>query len=438
MCYNYEKVCQDTKIRNGDDYIMIIQRSSYLNKLISRKHNGLIKVITGVRRCGKSFLLFNLFHNHLVSSGVDEDHIIEVALDDRSNKHLRDPDNMLSFVKGKIKDNEIYYIILDEIQMLNEFEDVLNSFLHIRNADVYVTGSNSRFLSSDVITEFRGRGDEIRVHPLSFREYVSAFNGTVDEAWEEYYTYGGLPLILTRNDDEEKSEYLISLFQKVYLTDIVDRHSINNSEELNELVDILSSAIGSLTNPLKLSKTFKSMKNKDISDKTINCYLDYLTDAFLLSKAVRYDIKGKKYINSPSKYYFEDIGLRNARLNFRQMEENHIMENIIYNELRIRGYRVDVGVIEKFEKNADEKTVRKLLEIDFIATKGSEKYYIQSAFTLDTPEKQEQEEKPLNTIFDSFKKIVIVRDSIKLRRNEQGIVTMGIKQFLLDENSLAL
>ena len=417
---------------------MIIQRDSYLNKLTSRKQNGLIKVVTGVRRCGKSFLLFNLFHNHLVSSGVDEDHIIEVALDDRSNKHLRDPDNMLSFVKGKIKDNEMYYIILDEIQMLDEFEDVLNSFLHIRNADVYVTGSNSRFLSSDVITEFRGRGDEIRVHPLSFREYVSAYQGTVDEAWEEYYTYGGLPLILTRNDDEEKSEYLISLFQKVYLTDIIDRHGINNSEELNELVDILSSAIGSLTNPLKLSNTFKSMKNKEISDKTINCYLDYLTDAFLLSKAVRYDIKGKKYINSPSKYYFEDIGLRNARLNFRQTEENHIMENIIYNELRIRGYRVDVGVIEKFERNADGKIVRKLLEVDFIATKGSEKYYIQSAFALDTPEKREQEERPLNTIGDSFKKIVIVRDNIKLRRNEQGIVTMGIKQFLLEENSLVL
>ena len=417
---------------------MIIQRNSYLNKLISRKQNGLIKVVTGVRRCGKSFLLFNLFHNHLVNSGVDEDHIIEIALDDRSNKNLRDPDNMLSFVKEKIRDNAMYYIILDEIQMLDEFEDVLNSFLHIRNADVYVTGSNSRFLSSDVITEFRGRGDEIRVHPLSFREYVSAYQGTVDEAWEEYYTYGGLPLILTRNDDEEKSEYLISLFQKVYLTDIIDRHGINNSEELNELVDILSSAIGSLTNPLKLSNTFKSMKNKDISDKTINCYLDYLTDAFLLSKAVRYDIKGKKYINSPSKYYFEDIGLRNARLNFRQTEENHIMENIIYNELRIRGYRVDVGVIEKFERNADGKIVRKLLEVDFIATKGSEKYYIQSAFALDTPEKREQEERPLNTIGDSFKKIVIVRDNIKLRRNEQGIVTMGIKQFLLEENSLVL
>ena len=431
-------MCPDTKIRNGDDFIMIIQRNSYLNKLISRKQNGLIKVVTGVRRCGKSFLLFNLFHNHLVNSGVDEDHIIEIALDDRSNKNLRNPDNMLSFVKEKIKDNAMYYIILDEIQMLDEFEDVLNSFLHIRNADVYVTGSNSRFLSSDVITEFRGRGDEIRVHPLSFREYVSAYQGTVDEAWEEYYTYGGLPLILTRNDDEEKSEYLISLFQKVYLTDIIDRHGINNSEELNELVDILSSAIGSLTNPLKLSNTFKSMKNKEISDKTINCYLDYLTDAFLLSKAVRYDIKGKKYINSPSKYYFEDIGLRNARLNFRQTEENHIMENIIYNELRIRGYRVDVGVIEKFERNADGKIVRKLLEVDFIATKGSEKYYIQSAFALDTPEKREQEERPLNTIGDSFKKIVIVRDNIKLRRNEQGIVTMGIKQFLLEENSLVL
>lgn len=417
---------------------MVIKRDLYLNKLISRKHNGLIKVVTGVRRCGKSFLLFDLFHEHLISSGIDKEHIIEVALDDRSNKSLRDPDNMLTYVKEHIRDDLMYYIILDEVQLLDEFEDVLNSFLHIRNADVYVTGSNSRFLSSDVITEFRGRGDEIRVHPLSFREYVSAFNGTIDEAWEDYYTYGGLPLILNRNGDEEKSEYLISLFQKVYLTDIIDRHNISNTEELSELVDILSSSIGSLTNPLKLSNTFKSIKGKDISDKTINNYLDYLLDAFLLSKAVRFDIKGKKYINSPSKYYFEDVGLRNARLNFRQMEENHIMENIIYNELRIRGYKVDVGVIEKFERNAEGKTARKLLEVDFIATKGSEKYYIQSAFSLGTPEKQEQEERPLNTIGDSFKKIVIVRDSIKLRRNEMGIVTMGIKQFLLEENSLLL
>ena len=411
---------------------MIIQRNSYLNKLISRKQNGLIKVVTGVRRCGKSFLLFNLFHNHLVSSGVDENHIIEVALDDRSNKHLRDPDDMLSFVKEKIRDNAMYYIILDEIQMLDEFEDVLNSFLHIRNADVYVTGSNSRFLSSDVITEFRGRGDEIRVHPLSFREYVSAYHGTVDEAWEEYYTYGGLPLILTRNDDEEKSEYLISLFQKVYLTDIIDRHGINNSEELNELVDILSSAIGSLTNPLKLSNTFKSMKNKDISDKTINCYLDYLTDAFLVSKAVRYDIKGKKYINSPSKYYFEDIGLRNARLNFRQMEENHIMENIIYNELTARGFSVDVGVVETMIVNAEGKRQRSLLEVDFVCNQGHARYYIQSALTVAEESKRLQETNSLMKINDSFVKIVVVRDNIVRWHDEAGILYIGVEDFLLN------
>ena len=340
---------------------MRIKRDLYLNRLISRKNNGLIKIVTGVRRCGKSYLLFELFHEYLLDNGVDESHIIEVALDDRTNKRLRDPDNMLDYIKNMIQDKDTYYIILDEVQLLDEFEDVLNSLLHIRNADVYVTGSNSRFLSSDVITEFRGRGDEIRVHPLSFREYTSAYQGSVDEAWEEYYTYGGLPLILTRKEDEEKSEYLISLFQKVYLSDIVERHRIANTEELNELVDILSSSIGSLTNPLKLSNTFKSMKGKSISDKTINQYIDHLLDSFLVSKAVRYDIKGKKYINSPAKYYFEDVGLRNARLNFRQTEENHIMENIIYNELRIRGYRVVVGVIEKYEKDESGKTVRKVL-----------------------------------------------------------------------------
>ena len=417
---------------------MRIKRDLYLNRLISRKNNGLIKIVTGVRRCGKSYLLFELFHEYLLDNGVDESHIIEVALDDRTNKRLRDPDNMLDYIKNMIQDKDTYYIILDEVQLLDEFEDVLNSLLHIRNADVYVTGSNSRFLSSDVITEFRGRGDEIRVHPLSFREYTSAYQGSVDEAWEEYYTYGGLPLILTRKEDEEKSEYLISLFQKVYLSDIVERHRIANTEELNELVDILSSSIGSLTNPLKLSNTFKSIKGKSISDKTINQYIDHLLDSFLVSKAVRYDIKGKKYINSPAKYYFEDVGLRNARLNFRQTEENHIMENIIYNELRIRGYRVDVGVVEKYEKDESGKTVRKVLEVDFIATKGSEKYYLQSAFALPTPEKQAQEERPLALIGDSFKKIIVVKDNIKLRRNETGIVTMGIRQFLLDEDSLRL
>ena len=417
---------------------MEIKRDLYLDRLIRRENNGLIKVVTGVRRCGKSYLLFNLFHNYLIEKGVAEDHIIEVALDDRSNKELRDPDQMLAYLKDRIKDKETYYIILDEVQLLSEFEDVLNSLLHIRNADVYVTGSNSKFLSSDVITEFRGRGDEIRMYPLSFREFSSAYPGSEEDAWEDYYTYGGLPLILTRETDEEKAEYLINLFQKVYLSDIIDRHKIRNREELDELVDILASAVGSLTNPLKLSKTFKSVKNKTISDKTLKKYIDYLTDAFLVSKAVRYDIKGRKYIGSPTKFYFEDVGLRNARLNFRQTEENHIMENIIYNELRIRGYRVDVGLVEIFGKNSENKTEKKHLEVDFVATKGSEKYYIQSAFAMPTDEKRKQEERPLNAIGDSFKKIIVVKDNIKPRRNEMGIVTMGIRRFLLNENSLEL
>ena len=417
---------------------MEIKRDIYLDRLIRREKNGLIKIVTGVRRCGKSYLLFNLFHKYLLDKGVKEDHIIEIALDDRSNKELRDPDNMLRFVKERIVDRDTYYIILDEVQLLAEFEDVLNSFLHIRNADVYVTGSNSRFLSSDPVTEFRGRGDEIRIYPLSFREYCSAYEGGVDEAWDDYFTYGGLPLILSRETAEEKAEYLMSLFQKVYLSDIVDRHKVRNREELDELVDILASAVGSLTNPLKLANTFKSVKKKTISDKTLKKYMDYLTDAFLVSKAVRYDIKGRKYIGSPAKIYFEDVGLRNARLNFRQMEENHIMENIIYNELRIRGYHVDVGLVEQFGKNSENKTTKKQLEVDFVVTRGSEKYYIQSAFAMNTPDKQEQEERPLNVIGDSFKKIIVVRDNIKVRRNDMGIVTVGIRNFLLDENSLNL
>ena len=407
-----------------------------MNRLIRREKNGLVKIVTGVRRCGKSYLLFNLFHNYLLEKGVKEDHIIEIALDDRSNKELRDPDNMLNYVKGRIVDRETYYIILDEVQLLAEFEDVLNSFLHIRNADVYVTGSNSRFLSSDLVTEFRGRGDEVRIFPLSFREYCSAYPGSTDEAWDDYFTYGGLPLILSRETAEEKAEYLMSLFQTVYLSDIIDRHKVRNQEELDELVDILASAVGSLTNPLKLANTFKTVKKKSISDKTLKKYMDYLMDAFLVSKAVRYDIKGRKYIGSPAKFYFEDVGLRNARLNFRQMEENHIMENIIYNELRIRGYHVDVGLVEQFGKNSENKTTKKQLEVDFVVTRGSEKYYIQSAFAMNTPDKQDQEERPLDAIGDSFKKIIVVRDTIKVRRNDRGIVTMGIRSFLLDENSL--
>lgn len=417
---------------------MKIKRDIYLDRLIRREKNGLIKIVTGVRRCGKSYLLFNLFHNYLLEKGVREDHIIEIALDDRSNKELRDPDNMLKYVKERIVDKDTYYIILDEVQLLAEFEDVLNSFMHIRNADVYVTGSNSKFLSSDLVTEFRGRGDEIRIYPLSFREYCSVYEGSADEAWDDYFTYGGLPLILSRETTEEKAEYLMSLFQKVYLSDIIDRHKVRHQEELDELVDILASAVGSLTNPLKLANAFKSVKKKAISDKTLKKYMDYLMDAFLVSKAVRYDIKGRKYIGSPAKFYFEDVGLRNARLNFRQMEENHIMENIIYNELRIRGYHVDVGLVEQFGKNSENKTTKKQLEVDFVVTRGSEKYYIQSAFAMNTEGKREQEERPLNAIGDSFKKIIVVRDNIKVRRNDMGIVTIGVRNFLLDEHSLSL
>ena len=412
---------------------MIIKRDLYLSKLIRREKNGLIKIVTGIRRCGKSFLLFNLFHSYLKEKGIADSHIIEIALDDRSNKELRDPDRMLEFVKSKITDEKTYYIILDDVQMLTEFEDVLNSFLHISNADVYVTGSNSKFLSSDLVTEFRGRGDEVRIYPLSFREYVSAYNGTTDEAWDDYFMYGGLPLILTRENDEDKAEYLTNLFKKVYISDILERHKIKNEEEFDELTDILASSVGSLTNPMKLANTFKSVKKKNISDKTLKTYIDWLEDAFLISRVKRYDVKGRKYINSPLKIYFEDTGLRNARLNFRQNEENHIMENIIYNELRIRGFNVDVGIVE-----VSDKAKKKQLEIDFIATKGSEKFYVQSAFAMPTEDKEQQEIRPLKAVKDSFKKIVIVRDNIKIRRDENGITTMGIKNFLLDENSLLL
>ena len=418
--------------------IVMIKRDIYLERLIRREGNGLIKVITGVRRCGKSFLLFNLFYNYLLGKGVPEDHIIGVALDDRRNKRLRDPDNMLSFLESKICDNKPYYIILDEVQMLREFEDVLNSCLHISNADLYVTGSNSKFLSSDVITEFRGRGDEVRIYPLSFKEFCMGFEGSDEDAWDEYTMFGGLPFILSCKTDEDKSSYLVNLFKSVYLSDIVERRKVRHKEELDELTDILASAVGSFANPLKLSKTFRSVKNKNISDKTLKNYIDYLIDAFLVSKAARFDIKGKKYIGSLSKYYFEDIGLRNARLNFRQNEENHIMENIIYNELRIRGFRVDVGIIGQFGKNSEGKTIKKQLEVDFVAVKGSEKFYIQSAFYMETPEKQEQEERSLNAVGDAFKKIIVVRGNMRPRRSETGIVTMGVRIFLLDEGSMYL
>ncbi len=417
---------------------MEIRRDVYLNKLIRKKKNGLIKVVTGIRRCGKSYLLFHLFHNHLLEEGVPEDHVIEVALDDRRNKALRDPDAMLRYIEQRTQGKGDYYIILDEVQYMDEFEDVLNSLLHIPNADVYVTGSNSKFLSSDVITEFRGRGDEIHVYPLSFREYASVYPGTPDEAWDDYVVYGGLPLILSMEAPEDKAEYLTALFQKVYLSDIVERHNVRSKSELDELVDVLASSTGSYTSLSKLMETFKSVKNKTLSDKTIKNYIDYLMDSFLISKATRYDIKGKKYIGSPAKYYFEDVGLRNARLGFRQVEENHLMENIIYNELRIRGYHVDVGVVEHYSANSAGKREKRQLEVDFVATLGSDKCYIQSAFAMPSSDKAEQERRSLLSISDSFRKIIVVGRDQKVRRDENGIATIGIQKFLLDENSLRL
>ena len=417
---------------------MYIKRDNYLNMLKNRENNGLIKVITGLRRSGKSFLLFKIFYNYLIEKGIDDSHIISIVLDDLSNERLRDPYVMLDYVKGKIIDNKVYYVLLDEIQYLDRFEEVLNSLLHIDNIDIYVTGSNSKFLSSDVITEFRGRGDEVHVYPLSFKEYVSVYDGSVDEAWDDYFNYGGMPLTLSYKGSLEKARYLSSLFDKVYLSDIVERNNVRNKVELDELLDVLASSIGSLTNPLKLSRTFKSEKNKVISDKTIHKYIGYFEDSFLINKVKRFDIKGKKYINSPYKYYFEDIGLRNARLNFRQTEENHVMENIIYNELRVRGFSVDVGVVSAYDSNKKGERILKNYEVDFIASQGNNKYYIQSAFSIDSTEKLKQENNSLINISDSFKKIIVVRNNIKPRRDENGIVTMGIYNFLLDENSLNL
>lgn len=418
---------------------MEIQRDYYLNELISKEKNGLIKIITGLRRAGKTYLLFNLFYKYLLNKGIEKSHIIDIALDDRLNKELRNPDNMLNYIRKKIIDDDLYYILIDEVQLMDEFEDVLNSLMHIRNADVYVTGSNSKFLSTDVVTEFRGRGAEIHVYPLSFKEFTSVYEGSIYQAWDDYYNYGGMPYVVFCDTKKKKQEYVKSLFEKVYISDILERHKkIKNKDELDELLDILSSSIGSLTNPLKLSKTFKSIKNKTISDKTISNYIGYFEDSFLISKAKRYDVKGKRYINSPLKYYFEDIGLRNARLNFRQTEESHVMENIIYNELKLRGYNVDVGIVEVYETDKKGKRNLKQYEVDFIATQGDNKYYIQSALEMNTEEKAKQERKSLVNINDSFKKIIVVKDDVKPRKDDNGITTIGIFNFLLKENSLDL
>ncbi len=417
---------------------MDIKRDKYLNDLINRMHNGMIKVVTGIRRCGKSYLLFNIFKNYLLEQGVPVSHIIAIELDQRKNKKYRDPDEILDYIESLIVDTQQYYIMLDEVQMLEEFEEVLNSLLHIRNADVYVTGSNSKFLSKDVITEFRGRGDEIHIYPLTFKEFMEAYDGDIYRGWAEYVIYGGLPLTVTMKTEEQKIHYLTNLFKETYLKDIIERHHIEKTQELEDLIDILASAIGSLTNPPKIETTFKSTIQSTISLNTIRQYIEHLEDAFIINKANRYNVKGRKYIGTPLKYYFEDVGLRNARLGFRQVEETHLMENIIYNELRSRGYSVDIGVVEKRGVNEDGKEYKNQLEIDFVANLGSKRYYIQSAFIMPTKEKCIQEKASLVNVNDSFKKIIVVKDVVNITRDEDGITTMSIYDFLLKENSLEL
>lgn len=418
---------------------MYFERKRYLEQLINHKNNGLVKVVTGIRRSGKSFLLFEIFYRHLKSIGVDDQHIIRIDLEDRRNKSLRDPDSLLAFIDNKMIDNGMYYIILDEVQMVHEFEDVLNSYNKVKNADIYVTGSNSRFLSKDVITEFRGRGDEIRIHPLSLSEVWEAMPElSWEQMWQLYMTYGGLPLTIQTEKNTDKAAYLKSLFEETYIKDIKERNHVQNDIALETILNIASSSIGSLTNPQKLEKTFRSIGNMTLSAQTIKNYLEYLEDAFLISKASRYDIKGKRYISTPYKYYFTDIGLRNARLNFRQIEETHIMENIIYNELILRGYNVDVGVVEIRERDTNGKEIKKQVEVDFVVNHGSERFYIQSVYALPSPEKMEQEVRPFLNINDAFKRIVIVKEDILLRRNDMGIVTMGLREFLVNNNSLYL
>lgn len=417
---------------------MRISRDKYLNDLIVRMHNGLIKVITGLRRSGKSYLLFEIFKSYLLENNISEDHIIEISLDQRKNKKYRDPDSILDFIEESIVGDDMYYIFLDEVQMLNDFEEVLNSLLHIKNVDIYVTGSNSKFLSKDIITEFRGRGDEIHIYPLAFKEFMQVYDGDKYEGLSEYMVYGGLPLVATMKNDEQKVKYLENLFEETYLKDIKERYNIEKLQEMDDLIKVLASSVGSLSNPSKIADTFKSSLKSDISMNTIKNYITYLEESFLINEANRYDVKGRKYIGTPLKYYFEDIGLRNAKLEFRQIEETHLMENIVYNELRARGFVVDVGMVETKEKNKSGNFEKKRLEVDFIANKGSLKYYIQSAYSLPSDSKIRQEKSSLLNINDSFKKIIIVKDVIKPQRDENGIVSISLYDFLLDENSLSL
>ena len=415
---------------------MEIKRDTYLQQLIERKDNGMIKVITGIRRCGKSFLLFTIFKRYLLDNGVGSDHIIEIALDGIENEELRDPKMCFKYIKDTMNDDGKYYLLLDEVQFMPRFEEVLNSLLRMNNIDVYVTGSNSKFLSSDIVTEFRGRGDEIRIYPLSFAEFYSACDDDYDDAWDDYMIYGGLPQVVGFQSERQKADYLKNIFANVYLKDVIERNKIQTVDEIGILVDVLASAIGAPTNPSKIANTFASERHMTYTNKTISNHIDYLADAFLISKASRYDIKGRKYIGANLKYYFADPGLRNARLNFRQQEPTHIMENIVYNELLIRGYNVDVGVVQIFDKDKEGKRVRKQLEVDFVVNQGNQRYYIQVAYDMTSEEKQTQELNSLRNIPDSFKKIVIVNGSRKPWRNDEGFVIMGMKYFLLNTNSL--
>ena len=415
-----------------------IERKKYLEELVSLQNNGMIKAITGMRRCGKSFLLFEIFTSYLEKNGVAPDHIIKVDLENYKNRAMRNPDNLYAYVESRIIDGGMYYILLDEVQMLDNFEDVLNGFLKMRNVDVYVTGSNAKFLSKDIITEFRGRGFEVKMYPLSFSEFMSAYSGSVQAGFNEYMLYGGLPQILSYTSEEQKVRFLKTLFDETYIKDIKDRHDIRKDDDLEELINIMASGIGALTNPNKLANTFRSEKKSVISYDTVKDYIDYLCDSFLIEKSTRYDIKGKRYINSPYKYYFMDLGLRNARINFRQSEKSHLMENLIYNELRVRGFNVDVGVVPVVTKDKDGKQQRSNLEVDFICNLGSRRYYIQSAYRMESAEKREQERASLLKVDDSFKKIIIIGEESPVIRDEAGITTISIYDFLLKDNSLEL
>ena len=416
---------------------MEIRRDRYLERLIAHKGNGRVKIVTGIRRCGKSYLLFQLFKRHLIETGVKPNHIIEIQLEDRSNKELRNPDACLAFIKKQIKDQKPYYLLIDEVQLMDEFEDVLNSCLHIENLDTYVTGSNSKFLSKDIITEFRGRGDEMYLRPLSFKEYRTIQpDKPFDDVWTEYMTFGGLPYCALLPSREDKADYLKRLFDEVFLRDIIERNRVQNDAQLESLLNVISSAVGSLTNPKKLEDTFISSGTGKLSAVTIKQYLDYLCDAFMIEQAERYDIKGKRYISTPYKYYFTDTGLRNARLNFRQLEETHLMENVMYNELCLRGYSVDVGVVEIYERQEDGKSVRKQIEVDFVCNKADERVYVQSAFSIPTTEKRQQEERPLVNVGDGFRKVVVTKDNVIRHNDENGILIMSLQEFLMDDGAL--